>query len=101
VLPRFLAKTLVINAGGGGDVAIPLLARELAPVFAALMLTARTGSAMATELGTMRVTEQIDALETMAVNARAVADAEAEATERPSALMALTVKVYVTPAIPE
>jgi phospholipid/cholesterol/gamma-HCH transport system permease protein len=39
-------------------------------VFAALMLTARTGSAMATELGTMRVTEQIDALETMAVNAR-------------------------------
>jgi phospholipid/cholesterol/gamma-HCH transport system permease protein len=46
------------------------LARELAPVFAALMLTARTGSAMATELGTMRVTEQIDALETMAVNAR-------------------------------
>ena len=31
VLLRFLAKTLVINAGGGGDVAIPLLARELAP----------------------------------------------------------------------
>ncbi|MFM2152315.1 MAG: hypothetical protein RL199_750 [Pseudomonadota bacterium] len=46
------------------------LARELAPVFAALMLTARTGSAMATELGTMRVTEQVDALETMAVDAR-------------------------------
>ena len=46
------------------------LARELAPVFTALMLTARTGSAMATELGTMRVTEQIDALETMAVDSR-------------------------------
>ena len=30
VLPHFLAKTLVVNAGGGGDVAIPLLARELA-----------------------------------------------------------------------
>lgn len=46
------------------------LARELAPVFTGLMVTARTGSAMATELGTMRVTEQIDALETMAVNSR-------------------------------
>jgi phospholipid/cholesterol/gamma-HCH transport system permease protein len=46
------------------------LARELAPVFAGLMLTARTGSAIATELGTMRVTEQIDALETMAVDTR-------------------------------
>jgi phospholipid/cholesterol/gamma-HCH transport system permease protein len=46
------------------------LARELAPVFAGLMLTARTGSAIATELGTMRVTEQIDALETMAVDSR-------------------------------
>jgi len=46
------------------------LARELAPVFAALMVTARTGSAIATELGTMRVTEQIDALETMAVDTK-------------------------------
>jgi phospholipid/cholesterol/gamma-HCH transport system permease protein len=42
--------------------------RELAPVFAALMVTMRAGSAMCTELGTMRVTEQVDALETMAVN---------------------------------
>ncbi|WP_224363084.1 MlaE family ABC transporter permease [Hyalangium versicolor] len=44
------------------------LARELAPVFSALMVTMRAGSAMCTELGTMRVTEQVDALETMAVN---------------------------------
>ena len=44
------------------------LTREMAPVFAALMVTARACSAMAAELGTMRVTEQIDALETMAVN---------------------------------
>jgi phospholipid/cholesterol/gamma-HCH transport system permease protein len=44
------------------------LTRELAPVFSALMLTMRAGSAMCTELGTMRVTEQVDALETMAVN---------------------------------
>jgi phospholipid/cholesterol/gamma-HCH transport system permease protein len=44
------------------------LTREIAPVFAALMVTARACSAMAAELGTMRVTEQIDALETMAVS---------------------------------
>lgn len=43
------------------------LAREIAPVFAALMITARMGSAMAAELGTMRVSEQIDAMESMAV----------------------------------
>ncbi len=44
------------------------LARELGPVFTALMITARAGSAMATELGSMRITEQIDALTTFAVN---------------------------------
>lgn len=43
------------------------LTRELAPVFAALMVTARVGSSMAAELGTMKVTEQVDALEAMAV----------------------------------
>jgi phospholipid/cholesterol/gamma-HCH transport system permease protein len=37
-------------------------------VFTALMITARAGSAMATELGSMRITEQIDALTTFAVN---------------------------------
>lgn len=44
------------------------LTRELAPVLTALMVTGRNGSAMTTELGTMRVSEQIDALITMAVN---------------------------------
>ena len=44
------------------------LARELAPVFTALMITARVGSGMATELGSMRITEQIDALTTFAIN---------------------------------
>ncbi|MBI2896049.1 MAG: ABC transporter permease [Deltaproteobacteria bacterium] len=51
----------------GGVVALSLT-RELSPVFASLMLTSRAGSAIATELGTMRVTDQIDALATMAVN---------------------------------
>ncbi|MET0790724.1 MAG: ABC transporter permease [Polyangiaceae bacterium] len=44
------------------------LTREIAPVFTALMVAARAGSAMAAELGNMRVTEQIDALVTMAVS---------------------------------
>jgi phospholipid/cholesterol/gamma-HCH transport system permease protein len=44
------------------------LAQELAPVFTALMITARAGSGMATELGSMRITEQIDALSTFAVD---------------------------------
>ncbi len=44
------------------------LTREIAPVFAALMVTARAGSAMAAEIGTMKVTEQVDALSAMAIN---------------------------------
>jgi phospholipid/cholesterol/gamma-HCH transport system permease protein len=51
----------------GGFVAISLV-RELGPVFTALMVTGRSGSAITTELGTMRVTEQIDAMESMAVS---------------------------------
>ncbi|HVN77238.1 MAG TPA: ABC transporter permease [Thermoanaerobaculaceae bacterium] len=42
------------------------LTRELAPVLAALMIAGRIGSSLAAELGTMRVTEQIDALYAMA-----------------------------------
>jgi len=51
----------------GSAVALALL-RELGPVLSAFMVTGRTGSAMAAELGTMRVTEQIDALYSMAIN---------------------------------
>ena len=51
----------------GGIVAVTLT-RELAPVFASIMVTARAGSAMAAELGNMRVTEQIDAISTMGVS---------------------------------
>jgi phospholipid/cholesterol/gamma-HCH transport system permease protein len=51
-----------------GPTVLITITRELAPVFTALMITMRAGSAMATELGTMRVTEQIDALVTIAVD---------------------------------
>jgi len=58
----FSAESLV-----GSTVALGMT-RELGPVLTALMVTARAGSAMAAELGTMRVTEQIDALYVMAAN---------------------------------
>jgi phospholipid/cholesterol/gamma-HCH transport system permease protein len=51
----------------GSAVALSMI-RELGPVLASLMVTARAGSAMTAEIGLMRITEQIDALETMAVN---------------------------------
>jgi phospholipid/cholesterol/gamma-HCH transport system permease protein len=51
----------------GATVALSLT-RELAPVLTGLMVSGRAGSAIATELGSMRVTEQIDALATMAVD---------------------------------
>ena len=44
------------------------ITRELAPVFAGLMVAGRIGAAMAAEIGTMRVTEQIDALTALSTN---------------------------------
>jgi phospholipid/cholesterol/gamma-HCH transport system permease protein len=60
-------RTFQAESFVGSTVAIALC-RELAPVFTGIMITARAGSAIATELGTMRITEQIDALATCAVN---------------------------------
>ena len=57
---RFHAESFV------GSVVSLSITRELAPVLTALMVTGRVGSAMAAELGTMRVTEQIDALVALA-----------------------------------
>jgi len=51
----------------GSAVSLSMI-RELGPVLASLMVTARAGSAITAELGLMRITEQIDALETMAIN---------------------------------
>jgi phospholipid/cholesterol/gamma-HCH transport system permease protein len=58
----FSAEALV-----GSTVALGMT-RELGPVLTSLMVTARAGSAMTAELGTMKVTEQIDALYVMAAN---------------------------------
>jgi phospholipid/cholesterol/gamma-HCH transport system permease protein len=55
-------------AGAIGLMVGKAMLTELGPVLTAFMVTGRVGAAMCAELGTMRVTEQIDALETMAVN---------------------------------
>lgn len=59
---RFGAEPLV------GTVVALSMTRELGPVLTGLIVAGRAGAAMAAELGTMRVTEQIDALETLATN---------------------------------
>jgi len=64
---NYAMKQFAAEGYVGGSVAIAL-ARELAPVLTALMVIGRAGSAITTELGTMRVTEQIDAMDSMAVN---------------------------------
>ena len=58
---RFGAEALV------GPATLLTLSRELGPVLTGLMVAGRSGSGIATELGTMRVTEQIDAMSTLAV----------------------------------
>jgi len=56
------------SEGELGTVVALVLVRELGPVLAALMVTARAGSAMAAELGAMQATEPADALTVMALN---------------------------------
>lgn len=51
----------------GAAVALSLI-RELGPVLTAIMITGRAGSSMAAEIGVMRITDQIDALEVMDIN---------------------------------
>ena len=59
---RFSAESAIPN------VVIVSITRELGPVLAGLMVAGRVGASMAAEIGTMRVTEQIDALDTLATN---------------------------------
>lgn len=61
-LSKFGSETLL-----GSAVALSLI-RELGPVLTALMVTGRAGSSMAAEIGIMRISEQIDALDTMAID---------------------------------
>lgn len=54
--------------GAVATVVVLSMTRELGPVLAGLMVAGRVGASMAAEIGTMRVTEQIDALETLSTN---------------------------------
>jgi len=54
--------------GAIATVVVLSVTRELGPVLAGLMVAGRIGAAMAAEIGTMRVTEQIDALSTLSTN---------------------------------
>jgi phospholipid/cholesterol/gamma-HCH transport system permease protein len=59
----------VINADSFiGPIVTIALAKELAPVLSGLVVAGRCGAAMAAQIGTMKVTEQIDALEVMGIN---------------------------------
>jgi len=55
------------DTGGGGVVAVGMF-RELGPTVTALMLAGRVGASMAAEIGTMKVSEQVDALRSMNVH---------------------------------
>ncbi len=59
---RFNAESAIAG------VVVLSVTRELSPVLAGLMVAGRVGAAIAAEIGTMRVTEQIDALKTLSVN---------------------------------
>lgn len=60
-------KMINVDSLVGSIVAISL-AKELAPVLTGLIVAGRAGSAMAAQIGSMKVTEQIDALEVMGIN---------------------------------
>jgi phospholipid/cholesterol/gamma-HCH transport system permease protein len=60
-------QELGLSSSVGGLVSLAM-SRELGPVLTAIMLTGRVGAGMAAELGTMQVTEQVDALRSMAVH---------------------------------
>jgi phospholipid/cholesterol/gamma-HCH transport system permease protein len=59
---RFAAESAI------PDVVVVSITRELGPVLASLMVAGRIGAAMAAEIGTMRVTDQIDALTTLSTD---------------------------------
>lgn len=63
-LHRFGAERFI------GPIVFLAMAREFGPVLTAIMVIGRAGSAMTAEIGTMRITEQIDALQTLCINVK-------------------------------
>ena len=66
-----MAPTLVrygVEQDTLGGIIATTFTRELGPLWAAVIVLARTGSAMTAELGTMKVNEEVDALEVMGIH---------------------------------
>lgn len=70
-LQGYYTLSMFGSVGLLGSAVVLSLIRELAPVLTAIMVTGRAGSAMAAEIGVMRITDQIDALEVMDINSMA------------------------------
>jgi phospholipid/cholesterol/gamma-HCH transport system permease protein len=68
VLQSYVGFSRFSAEGSIPTVVVISITRELGPVLAGLMVAGRVGAAMAAEIATMKVTEQIDALSTLAVN---------------------------------
>lgn len=67
-LQMYSALVKVGSQGYLGTIVALSLVRELGPVLAAIMITARAGSAITAEIGIQRISEQVDALTTMRIN---------------------------------
>ena len=70
VISLQVARYLYMSGGEayvGGLVSLTVL-KELAPVFTAMVISARAGTAMASELGNMKITDQVDAMKTLSVD---------------------------------
>ena len=67
-LQLFYALVTFGSAGTLGSIISVALVRELGPVLTAIMITARAGSAMAAEIGILRISEQIDAVYSMRID---------------------------------
>lgn len=67
-LQSYHALVKVGAEGALGTLVVLSLVRELGPVLTAIMITARAGSAITAELGSQRISEQIDALDTMRID---------------------------------
>ncbi len=67
-LQAFYAMSMFGAQGMLGSLLALTLIREMAPVLTAVMVTARAGSAMTAEIGVMRISDQVDALEVMDIS---------------------------------
>lgn len=68
VLETFAQLQLIGQSGMVGNLLIVIIVREVGPLVTALIVVARSGTAVATEIGNMRANREIEALETMGIN---------------------------------